>query len=128
LKQVDPDFPLRPLRLDYLKDAEPGTRLVAAQNIWTFYHDSQTILPTLIDLLKPNDRGPIKFRRMQYDAIGQSAIQLLGEIGPPARAAIPRLTELAQENGSPPSSQLAAEAIKKIEVNSLDQMILPKGF
>jgi hypothetical protein len=65
---------------------------------------------------------------MQYDAIGQSAIQLLGEIGPPARAAIPRLTELAQENGSPPSSQLAAEAIKKIEVNSLDQMILPKGF
>ena len=101
---------------------------MAAQNIWTFYHDSQTILPTLIDLLKPNDRGPIKFRRMQYDAIGQSAIQLLGEIGPPARAAIPRLTELAQENGSPPSSQLAAEAIKKIEVNSLDQMILPKGF
>jgi len=125
LNQIEPDFPLRPILLDSLKDAQPGTRLAAAQSIWTMYHDSQTILPTLIDLSKPNDRGPAQLRRMDFNANAGEAIRLLGEIGPPAKAAVPKLEEIVADKDSPLSSQLAAEAIKKIEVNSLDKAVQP---
>jgi len=114
LHNIEPDFQLLPILLDSLKDAQSGTRLAAAQNIWTINHDSQMILPTLIELLKPDDRMPIQMG-MDFNGIAQQAIRLLGEIGPPAKAAVPRLKVIVQDEDSPRSSKLAADALRKIE-------------
>jgi HEAT repeat protein len=121
LYKIEPDFQLRPILLDSLKDAGSGTRFVAAQNIWTIYHDSQTILPTLIEFLKPNDQGPIQLRGMDLSANAQAAIRFLGEIGPPAKAAVPRLEEIVKDKDSPHCGKLAADALRRIEADSSDQ-------
>ena len=119
LNKIDPTFqvPL-PLLQELLKDKHSALRFEAAEAMWTKNHDSQMILPTLLELLnEPNDRGPMgmDMRRMDLNYFGQQAIQLLGEIGAPAKAAVPRLKEIVQEKDSPRSSKLAAEALKKIE-------------
>jgi HEAT repeat protein len=126
LHKITPEFevPL-PLLLDLLKVENTTTRFEAAQAIWSLNHDSQMILPTLLELLKPNNRGPIQLRRMDFNYIGPAVMRFLGEIGPSARAAVPRLKEIVQEHDSPNSSKLAAEALKKIEGDSSDKRVQP---
>jgi hypothetical protein len=65
-----------------------------AQALWGLNHDPGSIIPTLLDLTKPN----VKRRQMPMDYGGQRAMELLGKIGPRAEAAVPRLKEIIQEN------------------------------
>jgi HEAT repeats len=123
LNKIEPDFQLRPILLDSLNDSGTGTRLVAAQNIWKLYHDSQAILPTLIDFLKPDDHAPLHMRQMDFNAYAQTAIRFLGEIGPPAKAAVPRLEEIVKDKDSPNSSRMAAKALEKIQGNSSGNLV-----
>ncbi|MGA9449999.1 MAG: hypothetical protein WBW41_01510, partial [Verrucomicrobiia bacterium] len=121
LNKIEPQFQLpMPLLLGLLKDQSSATRFEAAQIIWTMNHDPQIILPTLLELIKPDDQGAFGL-----DFYGENAISLLGEIGPPAKAAIPRLKEIIQENRSSHISNLAADALKKIRSNAIQTDAAP---
>jgi len=123
LTRIDPQFPLpMSLLLELLGDANPITRVDTAGIIWSVNHDPQVIVPTLLGLMKPDEQDPTG-----YGACEQ-AIALLGEIGPPAKAAIPALKTLEQSPNSHIRG-LAAEALKKIEAETeaKPQAAPPKG-
>ena len=50
---------------------------------------------------------------MDFNGIAQQAIRLLGEIGPPAKAAVPRLKVIVQDKDSPRGSKLAADSAEE---------------
>jgi len=107
-----------PLFQNLMKNENYITRFEAAQYLWQLNHDAPMIIPTLLDILKPNANGPNGFPTMDNYYCLQ-AIQLLGEIGPTAQAAVPRLKEIARDKDPSQSSQLAEQALKKIGDNSL---------
>ncbi len=124
LHKIEPGFSLpSPLLLDLLKDENSTTRYEAADAIWSANHDASEIIPTLIDLIKPNQKMPL----WDLDYESDRAIQLLGEIGPQAKAAVSRLKEIIQENRDANIRQLATEALGKIEGNSGESLDGPKS-
>jgi len=118
LHTLTPEFqvPL-PLLQNLLKDENDTTRFEAAQCLWQITHDAPLIVPTLLYILTPNTNGLNGLlRRDDYSCL--RTIQLLGEIGPAAQAAIPRLKEIAaQDKGSRQMNQSAEKALKNIEGN-----------
>jgi beta-lactamase regulating signal transducer with metallopeptidase domain len=120
LHNLDPEFQLPWLLLmDLLKDEDASARLAAAETIWTLNHDSQMILPTLLELIRPHHKSADVPGRYYGDYYGP--IRLLGEIGPPAKAAVPRLKEIIREDRFQTVTHFATEALKKIEADGADK-------
>jgi HEAT repeat protein len=71
---------VRPVAKNCLSEADAGARIEAASLLWRMDKDSIEVVPTLSALLSDPDTA--------YDF---RAIKLLGQIGPPAKEAVPAL-------------------------------------
>jgi beta-lactamase regulating signal transducer with metallopeptidase domain/type II secretory pathway component GspD/PulD (secretin)/HEAT repeat protein len=112
LNKVDPQFPFPlPMMMELLNDEFPHTRFRAAEAIWSVSRDAPAILPTLMELLTPTNP---ELPSYVFEHHAQQAIQLLIEIGPPAKLAIPALKAIEADTASRIRS-VAAEAIRKLE-------------
>jgi HEAT repeat protein len=65
-----------------LNESDAGDRVEGASLLWRLDHDAKTVVPTLISLLSDPDKA--------YD---YRTIKLLGNIGPPAKVAVPAIQE-----------------------------------
>jgi HEAT repeat protein len=81
-KEAIPDL------LQGLKDPDGQVRIAAAAAVWKVAKRSTEILPVLLKALQEDESGSFP------------VCQTLGEIGPAARAAVPRLIELLRDEGS----------------------------
>jgi HEAT repeat protein len=99
---------------------EPKLRLEAATALWRLDPATPSPIAALIDLLK---RGP--------EADKERAAELLGELGPHAKEAIPALAELVEDSSHWEDSPLwmarraAAMAIRKIDLEAAARLGLP---
>jgi HEAT repeat protein len=75
-----------PFLLTLLNGGQDYDSCYAAQAIWKIEGDSSRVLPALIELLKSKSL-----------LAREAAARILGEIGPPARGAIPALTEVIEQ-------------------------------
>lgn len=93
LSRIGPDAaPAIPVLKTFHADASPGTRLDAAIAIWKIGHDSTEVLPEVLDYFS-NDTNVLHSGGI-YLGLSWTAIDTLGEIGPPARAAVPKLSQV----------------------------------
>jgi len=99
---------------------EPRLRLEAAAALWRLDAATPSPIAALIDLLK---RGP--------EADKERAAELLGDLGPRAKEAIPELAELVEDSSHWEDSPLwmarraAAMAIRKIDPEAAARLGLP---
>jgi HEAT repeat protein len=94
---------IRPL----LKDADMMVRAQAAMALWRLDADVDRVVPVLIDALESNN--PVA---------SSAATSALGEIGPPAKAALPHLFDHANRV-SAPWRKYVHEAIEHIDRDAL---------
>jgi len=87
---------------ELLRDPNPYARYGAAKALWALNHDVGEVVPTLIGIVDDNIH-------MRW------AIDLLGEIGPPAKAAVPVLKKAVW---SKRSGTYARGALAKIDPNA----------
>lgn len=85
-----------------------SVRLYAAKIHWLKHHDAEIAVPVLIDSL---DRT--KHQTYDYTSLQADALQLLGQIGPEAAAAIPVLESL-QKDPDIAIAKLATETLNKV--------------
>jgi hypothetical protein len=86
----------------------PATRIVAGRALGHLQEDADLMVPKLIDLLNRKVEGNARVGNCVNGA------QVLGLLGPRAKAAVPRLRELAQDDDNEIAA--AAEwALSKIE-------------
>ena len=99
---------------------EPKLRLEAATALWRLDPATPSPIAALIDLLK---RGP--------EADQERAVELLGDLGPHAKEAVPALAELVADSSHWEDSPLwmarraAAMAIRKIDPEAAARLGLP---
>ena len=89
-----PAEPARRALRTMLTDESARVRVRAAQSLWQLDEPAQAILPTLIKLVAENKQteDPKKSPAMQnYDEPANMAAELIGDIGPEAKPAIPTL-------------------------------------
>jgi HEAT repeat protein len=97
--------------------------LVAAEAIWRIDKRVDSTVPVLIASLKLKEMPTIGVNSLFFSIvkpaieIRRHAAQVLGEIGPKAKAAIPALREALKDERLT-VRQAAAEALKKIDTNS----------
>ncbi len=98
-----------PLLVEILKNpknSSPGRRqLVALETLAMFGERAKPAVPTIVALLKSEDKG-----------IRGYAVITLGGIGPAAAEAVPALTEMSKTDMSQMVRGSALEALKKIQV------------
>jgi HEAT repeat protein len=100
-----------------LKDNNLNVRYYAAQALGKMGAAAAPAVPDLIGALdtnpsrEPNLEGPPRY----YKDARSVAAEALGSIGPPAKAALPRLREVAANDEEHEVREAAAAAIKKIE-------------
>ena len=97
----------RPVARQSLSASDAGVRIEGASLLWHLDHDAKSVVPTLIALLSDQEKA--------YD---YRTLKFLGNIGPPAKAAIPAIqTWLKSERWRYETSETnaAVAALQKIE-------------
>jgi len=102
--------PARAMLLEALSSDKtpPGTQMYVARALGHLADDAEVIVPKLLELLDRKGEGYARVANCM------PAIQSLGMLGPRAKAAIPRLRQLAQDNEDE-IADAAAWALGKIE-------------
>src|SRR5262249_27403393 len=85
-----------------LQDGEVTVRLTAAESLADLGHHPPALVSLLVKTLETDRDLRVK------------AIELLGQIGPPARAALPKLRAL-RDDEEPDVREAAGKAVKKLE-------------
>ena len=75
--------------------------------LWCITPEDEAILPTLLHALNDREEPDERLRT--------AAVKALGEVGPRARAAVPQLLEIIEEDDNGYRVEVAAEALKKID-------------
>jgi len=100
-----------------LKDNNLNTRYYAASALKRMGAAAAPAVPALIGALdthpsrEPDLEGPPRY----YKDARSVAAEALAAIGPAARAALPKLREVAEKDDEPEVRDAAAEALKRIE-------------
>src|SRR5262245_37906529 len=97
-----PDAAAIPVPAVMMTQTEPRVRKCAAESSQVLRQQAAPLVPELVTLLDDPDRG-----------VREMAALALGSVGPAARPAIPRLTQMAGNNWS--SASTAANAIRRID-------------
>jgi HEAT repeat protein len=95
-----------------LRDKNLDVRLAAAKGLWIITRTADVVVPTLVDLLAEKWANTFDVWESRRRFV-QSVVESLGRIGPPAHAAIPKLTTLAK-NKNRHLSESALHALKEI--------------
>ena len=100
----------KPLLLKFLDDPSPRVQIQAAVSLWQVdANELNRVLPLFITALASGRPE------------GDSAIMILGNIGPKAEAAVPRLMEIAKSTSQ--MRAVAAAAVAKIQPDLTPQMV-----
>jgi HEAT repeat protein len=89
-------------------------RIAAAETLWKITGDAESVVPVLVDFLD-EEYVPSFFAWNVRSSVSDriEVIELLGQMGPAARAALPELRNLT-EHESFPLRRAAASAIEKL--------------
>jgi HEAT repeat protein len=124
-----------PALTEAIEDPDPATSASAAFALWRISGQTDRTLPALLrwfdadpyraqDYLKQyltkigpaaDDAVPALITRMQYKNMTRFIINILGEMGPSARAAVPALREASQDS-DPYVSEAADKALQRIDM------------
>ena len=104
--------------LRQLQSAGPAARPVLARALGQFGKDADTVVPPLITLLSDKD-----------DAVRVGAAQALTLLGGKAKAALPKLLELAQDRSLPEALRDdAGRAVWRVDADSAKKASLPESL
>jgi HEAT repeat protein len=82
-----------------LADDDAAVRVAAADSMWTLEQPAETVLPTLLQVLKdykPGREVRPELQLLQERLPTASAASVLGRLGPEARSAVPALIEASE--------------------------------
>lgn len=93
--------PALPALREAMDDPEPQVRLAAAKAVWRISGDADQVIPTLVALLNLDE---------EHDRTRRRTLDVLREMGPPARGALPAIEALATDH-DPGTRRKATAAI-----------------
>jgi HEAT repeat protein len=91
---------------ELLQDRNPSTRFSTCEALWKLTGDASHVVPALIAMLKDDQQGAFPTSLV---------IRLLGEIGPPAKAAVPAIKDILVRQPASVSQTEAQKALSSIE-------------
>jgi HEAT repeat protein len=91
---------------ELLQDRNPSTRFSTCEALWKLTGDASQVVPALIAMLKDDQQGAFPTSLV---------IRLLGEIGPPAKAAVPAIKDILVRQPASVSQTEAQKALSSIE-------------
>lgn len=107
-----------PRLTELIHDEEAQVRLRAAEALWRLDRQTKAVLPVMVAELKIWAKEPNALLGLTTDGQGQSrqqvAAQVLGEIGPAAKEAVPLLQKMLRSSYET-QKEAAAKALKRIE-------------
>jgi HEAT repeat protein len=107
-----------PRLIELTRDTDPQVRVRAAEAAWRLDWQTNAVLPVMVAELRDWSKDPNALRGNTEDEHSQSrqavAAEVLGEIGPAAREAIP-LLQLMLQSSFDSQREPAAEALKRIQ-------------
>ncbi|KAF0177695.1 MAG: HEAT repeat-containing protein [Limisphaerales bacterium] len=91
---------------EILQDKNLGMRFYACEALWNLTGNPSQVVPTLITMLNEGKQGTVPVSLV---------IRLLGEIGPPAKAAVPAIKDILIRQPSSVSDAEVQKALSRIE-------------